>query len=249
LSGIPNTRGDSVILVNPGHTAVDTLAVDLQPTTHVPQALLENGQDSTILGGSHIDEHIAIAADGGDDLWKVEDIEYKYFFLIIAPTFDDILGGHEIGQGDIESLTPAGAIQGEGIFPLVSLQNAGIEAVGTVVEIAVHAGGAKAPAIIGHHRVPHWTVVVQPGNELLGTPVLGRSLPVAIGPDDLRQILLHQLHLLRTHLALHKVLLHQQVQLVVGPQRVEPLEQGVVEPELQTRLLPNGGSKFLWGEE
>lgn len=66
-SGIPNIGSDSVILIYPRCTAIDALPVHLQPTTHVPQAFLENGQNGAILSGSHIDQDIAIATDGGNN--------------------------------------------------------------------------------------------------------------------------------------------------------------------------------------
>lgn len=68
LPRIPNISVDGIILINPGYTAVNTLAIELQPATHVPKTLLENGQYGTKLGWSNIDQHIAITAHSGDNL-------------------------------------------------------------------------------------------------------------------------------------------------------------------------------------
>eukprot|EP00916_Digyalum_oweni_P013215 GHVL01021716.1.p2 GENE.GHVL01021716.1~~GHVL01021716.1.p2 ORF type:complete len:106 (-),score=3.96 GHVL01021716.1:798-1115(-) len=96
------------------------------------------------------------------------------------------------------------------------------------------------PAVIGHNGVFHGTFIVEPGDEVGGVPVNVGCLPVAVRPDHLGLVLVHDLEQLRHRFTSHEVLCGKVVGLVLKIQGVEPFKQGVVHAEDQIGLSHSG---------
>lgn len=56
--------------------------------------------------------------------------------------------------------------------------------VGASVKVSVFASRTPTPSIIYHNFLFHWTIVVQPSNEISWIPVFIIRFPIPVGPDD-----------------------------------------------------------------
>ena len=62
---------------------------------------------------------------------------------------------------------------------------------------------ALAPAVVDDHAVLDRRLVVEPGEQLLALPVLGRHVPLAVGEDDRRLVAGDDVLELGNHVLIH----------------------------------------------
>ena len=202
---VPHVAAQRVVLCAPRSRLVDGGAVDVEPLAELRQSLLEDGHDTAVVRGTDVDQHVTAAADRLRHLPQ------------------ELLDALHVLEAHLTPVAPGIVVQSEGVLPLALQQVAGVVVVATGEVTSVFAHGALTPAVVGHYRILHRGVVVEPGEELLGRPVLGCVVPVAIGPNHVRLVLQHQLVQLRDRLPADEVAPIRDA--VVEVQRVEPFIQ------------------------
>lgn len=224
---VPDVRCLRVVLASPGGRPVDSLAVHLQPTAELLQSLLVDKCQSSVASGAHVDQQVAATTDG----------RYK--------CGNKLFYREHVGQGGIPAVAPRALVQGHAVLPLVRLQYAWVITVIAREVAAMMARAALTPAVIRDDLVFDGAVVVKPGQELPALPVL-RGGRIAVGPDDLRLVSMHQFVELDESLPLHKVVGGEVVALVEEKQGVEPLEKRVVNTENKVGFGSDGIGQFSY---
>lgn len=206
------------VLMVPGSGAVNGLPVSPQPLAHVPQSLSEDRFDGSILCRSNVDQQVSVDRHGCDQLpnqlFRRQKV-LQFRVIAVAPTF--LIDRHRV-------------------LKLMLLQHAGVETVGTSVNITMLAVRSDAPTIVRHNSFSHGAAVVKPREEFLSLPILVGRLPVAVAPNNLRIKALDYFDKLRPHFEVHVSLFEEAVQLIVLVHSIEPLEERVINSKLHGLL-------------
>jgi len=107
-------------------------------------------------------------------------------------------------------------------------------------EVPMPTARVRAPPIIHHHRLPHRTLIVQPGQEARLIPVLASRLPLSVRPQHLRLVTHNQIDQLGQRFRFHEVLLLEAGRLVAQVEGIEPLQLAMVQSEANFRVGPEG---------
>mmetsp|Transcript_21538 Transcript_21538/g.61341 ORF Transcript_21538/g.61341 Transcript_21538/m.61341 type:complete len:254 (+) Transcript_21538:758-1519(+) len=209
-----------VRLDQPGVGAVDGLAVETEPVSHLEQPLLKVEVDSAVGCWADVEQQVAAIRHGRRQL------------------VDQLFSSEEVFHFRFSSVPPAVLVERHRILPFVVDDVSGVELVAARVEAAMPIGGVRRPPVIDDDLFPDGRLIVQPRHELTVAPILLRRLPLTVAPHYVRPVSLDQvIELWVTDVPWVVACGLEGPCLVAHVEGIEPLEMREVQTETKTRSI------------